>query len=89
MEEYLGILITHYQDGSFRISQPHLIARIIAAIPGMKKARGTKTLVSAGTIPTKDIDGDPRKEHSEYRSVIGMLNYLVNYTHPEMSYTVD
>jgi hypothetical protein len=88
MEEYLGILITHYQDGSFRMSQPHLIDRIIATIPSMKEARGANTPASAGTILNKDIDGELRKEHWEYRSIIGMLNYLVSCTHPEMAYAV-
>ena len=55
MKEYLRILITHYQDGSFRMSQPHLIDRIMAAIPSMKEARGANTPASAGSILTKDI----------------------------------
>ena len=63
MEEYLGILITHYKDGSFRMFQPHLIDRIIAAIPSMKEARGANTPASVGAILTKDVDGNPRKEH--------------------------
>ena len=88
MEEYLGIVIDHNKDGSFRMSQPYLIDRIIAAIPSMKEARSAKTPAAAGDILIKDVDGDPRKEHWEYRSVIGMLNYLVNCTHPEMSYAV-
>ena len=88
MEEYLGILITHGEDGSFRMSQPHLIDRIIESIPGMKDARSATTPASAGVTLTKDEIGEPRKEHWNYRSVIGMLNYLVNCTHPEMSFAV-
>ena len=88
MEEYLGILITHNEDGTYRMSQPHLIDRIISSVPSMKDARSATTPASAGCILTKDIDGERRKEHWSYRSVIGMLNYLVNCTHPEMSLAV-
>ena len=88
MEEYLGILITHGKDKSFRMSQPFLIDRIIASIPGMTDARSASTPAVAGEILNKDIGGELRKEHWNYRSVIGMLNYLVNCTHPEMSFAV-
>ena len=63
MEEYLGILIDHNKDGSFRMSQPYIIDRIIAAIPSMKEAKSAKTPAAAGDILIKDVDGDPRKEH--------------------------
>ena len=88
MEEYLGILITHGKDGSYRMSQPYLIERIIKSIPGMVDARSAKSPACSSVVLTKDVDGAARKEHWNYRSVIGMLNYLVNCTHPEMSYAV-
>ena len=88
MEEYLGILITHNNDGTFRMSRPFLIDRIIEAIPGMKDARSACTSADAGVVLTKDSDGSDRKENWHYRSIIGMLNYLVNCTHPEMSFAV-
>ena len=37
---------------------------------------------------TKDKAGAPRKENWHYRSLIGMLNFLVNSTHPELAYAV-
>ena len=61
MEEYLGIMIEHNKDGSFRMSQPHLIDRIIAAVPSMAQARSVKTPASPGTVLTKDHDGENRK----------------------------
>ena len=66
MEEYLGILITHGEDGSFRMSQPHLIDRIIESIPGMKDARSATTPASAGVTLTKDEIGEHCKEHWNY-----------------------
>ena len=54
MEEYLGILFTHYNDESFRMSQPHLINRIIATIPGMVNARRATTPAQSGEVLNKD-----------------------------------
>ena len=88
MEEYLGIMISHSDDGSYRMSQPLLIDRIIESIPGMSDARSSKTPACSSIVLTKDAEGESRKEKWNYRSVIGMLNYLVNCTHPEMSFAV-
>ena len=39
IEDYLCIIITHGNAISFKISQPYLIYRIVASIPGMTDAR--------------------------------------------------
>ena len=88
MEEYLGIQIDHNTDGSFRMSQPFLIQRIIEFIPGMTEARSAKSPACSSVVLTKEIDGEPRKEQWNYRAIVGMLNYLVNCTHPELSFAV-
>lgn len=80
MEEYLGILIMHVEEGSFKMSQPHLIDILIESIPGIHDARSETTPASAGITLTKDETGEPRKEHWNYMSVIGMLKYLVKCT---------
>ena len=88
MEECLGLQFTHNADGSFRVSQPLLIDRIIDSIPGIRDARSAKSPAAATTILTKDEGGSPRKDNWHYRSVIGMLNYLVSCSHPELAYSV-
>ena len=88
MEEYLGILIDQNKDGTFRMSQPRLIDRIIDSMPSMNDARGVKIPTASGTILTRDLNGKARQEHWNYRLVIGMLNYLVNYTHPALAFSV-
>ena len=88
LEEYHGLQIEHSANGNFRISQPLLIDRIIASIPSMKDARSSKTPASPGITLPKDIRGEPRKETWHYRSVIGMLNFLVTCSHPELSFSV-
>ena len=87
LEEYLGMSIKR-ESGTFTISQPHLIDRIIAAVPGMSNSRSAKTPAATGTILTKDNDGEERQETWNYRSVVGMLNYLVSCTQPDLAYSV-
>ena len=87
IEEYLGVQID--PDGNkMRMSHPHLINRIIEAIPGVKKANPVKYSALPLMILTEDIFGENQKEKWNYRSLIGMLNYLVNSTHPELAYAV-
>ena len=87
MEEYLGIKLEHSKN-TIRMSQPLLINRFIDAIPGMDKAHAVKYPALPSVILTKDEMGPKRRESWKYRSVIGMLNFLVNSTHPELSYAV-
>ena len=83
MEEHLGIMIEHNKDSTFRMSQPHLKDRIIATLPNMIEARSTKSPASPGIILSKDSDVTIRKAHCHYRYIIGIVNFLVNYTRPE------
>ena len=87
MEEYLRILLEH-ESSSIRMSQPLLIERIIKAIPGMSTAHPVSYPALPSVILTKDETGPERRETWNYRSVIGMLNFLVNSTHPELAYAV-
>jgi hypothetical protein len=88
METYLGIQIDKDENGGFTMSQPYLMDRIIATIQDMKDAKICKTPASSTVVLTKDIDGEVRKEDWNYRSVIGMLNYLVNSTQPDLAHAV-
>ena len=65
-----------------QMSHPNLINQIIEAIPGMDKANPKSIPMSPNTVLTKDKSGKERQEKWNYRSLIGMLNYLVNTTHP-------
>jgi hypothetical protein len=88
METYLGIQIDKHENGGFTMSQPYLIDRIIGSIQGMKDAKVCKSPASSTVTLTKDVDGEGRKEEWHYRSVIWMLNYLVNSTQPDLAYAV-
>ena len=88
MEEYLGIMISHNDNGSYHMSQPLLTKRIVQSVPGMADTRVFKIPACSSIIITKDVAGESRKEQWNYRSFIGMLNYVINCTHPEMSFVV-
>ena len=87
LEQYLGLKIEQNKQ-TFRVTQPMLIDRIIASVPSMKDAKSAKSPAVTGQVLTKDDGGEPRKESWNYRSVVGMLNYLVTCTHPELSFAV-
>ena len=87
MIEYLGIKLEHSHD-TIRMSQPLLIDRIIDAVPGMNKAHPVTYPALPSVILTKDEVGPERRESWNYCSVIGMLNFLVNSSHPELTYAV-
>ena len=53
-----------------------LINRIIEEISGIKKANPVRYPVLPLVILTKETNSEERKEHWNYRSVIGMLNFL-------------
>ena len=87
MEEYLCIKLEHADD-SIRMSQPLLIERIIDAVPDMKKANPVNYPALASVVWTKDKKVESRKEKWKYRSVVGMLNFLTNSSHPELTFAV-
>ena len=62
MENYLGIQIDHLKDGTFKLSQPFLIDRIIETIPGMKDAKIAKTPAATDVVLTKDLSGKDRTD---------------------------
>ena len=62
MEECLGILITHNDDGSYRMSQPFVIERIISSIPGMVDTRSANPPACSSVILMKDEGGKVQKE---------------------------
>eukprot|EP00957_Ditylum_brightwellii_P134817 10278912-Ditylum_brightwellii.AAC.1 len=58
------------------------------AIHAMEITTEHKTLASASSVVAKDKDGKTRQKEWNYRSVIGMLNFLVNSTYTELAHVV-
>ena len=65
-----------------------MIEGIIDLIPGVRHANPANYPTLSSVILTKDEHGEKRKENWHYRSLVGMLNFFTNSSHPELAYTV-
>ena len=87
IDKYLGIDIKRKKD-EFHLSQPALSERVINSIPGIDKANPKYTPAIAKELLHKDSNGQARKGNWNYRSLIGMLNFLANSTRPDIQFGV-
>jgi hypothetical protein len=86
--EFLGIKFEQNdEEGTFTLTQPGLIKRIIEAtkLEDCKHYHTPTTLDALGSDP----EGPEFSEEWDYRSVIGMLLYLSNNTRPDITYAVS
>ena len=71
------------------MKQQFLIQRIIEALKCNEHMTGKETPVLSNNILHKDQDGPDRYKQSwNYRSVIGMLNYLSASIRPDIPFAV-
>ncbi len=91
IDKFLGMEITHNKDGSFEITQPHLITRILQLLKldannEWKSSTNSKLTPSEkGAILHRDSEGAPRKADWKYRTAVGMLTYLQGNSRPEIA----
>jgi hypothetical protein len=83
---YPGIDIQKTTQGFIELTQTGLFKKIISAC-GLQDQSAEHT-VPANVILTADLTGPPRKHNWNYRSLIGMLNYLASSTRPDIAFTV-
>lgn len=92
IDKFLGIEIQHNDDGSFELSQPHLINRILQLL-GLDQnnewgsSTNSRKLPSDKTILHRDSEGAERKhaDRWNYRTAVGMLTYLQGNSRPDIS----
>ena len=87
---YLGVKMElNEEDDTVTMSQPFLIDRIIELLgSAITDANVKDTPAVYKEILFKDEDGPERKQDWNYRSAIGMLNYLAASTRPDCLYAV-
>lgn len=95
LTDYLGIRVQHQQDGTIKLSQPHLIDQIIEDCNFVSdreknryKTKPRDTPALSSKVLEKDEDGKPHKATWHYRSVIGKFNFLEKSTRGELAYAV-
>lgn len=87
LSDYLGIHIER-SEASIRLTQPTLINRILATV-GLSAQNIKATSTPATKVLQKDLGGLPRQQSWDYRSVIGMLNFLTRSTRPDLCFAVS
>ena len=89
VESYLGVQVEFDKDKkTISLKQPYLIKRIISALKCTEHMTGKETPVLANNILHKDSDGPERKQSWNYRSLIGILNFLSASTRPDILFAV-
>ena len=87
ISRFLGVDIIRNKDQTFELRQPFLIERILTLLGIDDKVNPRKTPVSKPLLH-KDKDAPDRVRKWNYRSAIGMLNYLQGSTRPDISMAV-
>ena len=88
VSDFLGIEVTHLNDGSIKITQPHLIDTILKDLHLQENTREKSTPALSSQILHPDVDGEDMGEDFHYRNVIGKVNFLEKSTRIDISYSV-
>jgi hypothetical protein len=85
VKDFLGVTIDRRKDGTIKLSQPRLIDKILKALR-LDNAKEKDTPAATSKILSKHTDSEPFDNSFDYRSVIGMLNYLDTGSRSDISY---
>lgn len=87
VDSFLGVKIDKLNDGSFNLTQPTLIDKILD-ITGLNDCNAN--YIPADRVPLGlDPDGLPHDETWSYSTVVGMLLFLITNTRPDCAYAVS
>ena len=87
IKDFLGVNIEQQQDGTILFTQPHLIDKILSALRlDGKEAKPKDAPAASSRILKRHDDSSPFDNHFNYRSVIGMMNYLEAGSRSDISY---
>ena len=86
LSKYLGSDVKYKDGGSFELTQPFLIQRVIDMLGFTSDEIKCNTRPTPAVKPLlhKDLNEIPRMKSWNYRTVIGMLTYLQGTARPDM-----
>jgi histone deacetylase 1/2 len=87
VNKYLGVEITDHKNGTYELSQPYLIERLLSVVK-IDETVNAKPTPATTPLLHKDLEGLERKTGWSYRQIIGMLGYLQGSTRPDISMAV-
>ena len=88
LESFLGIKFERHKNGSFTLTQPGLIQKIIDAT-NMRNCNPVHTPATPNQTLGKDPDGEAMTDTWSYQSVTGMLLYLSTNTRTDINFAVS
>ena len=88
LTSFLGIKFERGNDGTFTMTQPGLIDKIIKAT-GLENCNPNGTPAAPNQTLGKDPDGEEFSEDWSYPSICGMLLYLSTNTRPDCAFAVS
>jgi len=88
LNEYLGVKVTHREDGTIMLAQPHMIQQILDDLSFQDSTTSKPTPALSSTVLDRDLHLPPMNPDFDYPSIIGMLNFLEKSTRPELAFAV-
>jgi hypothetical protein len=80
LTDYLGVNIEKQEDGTIKLSQPHLIDQIIEDANFQTDTKFKFIPAASTKILDKDKEGNPHNATWHYQGIIGKLNFLEKST---------
>jgi len=89
IQDFLGVNVDRRQDGTIKLSQPHLINQILKDLRlDGENVASKATPAASSCILRTHADSKDFDKSFDYRSVIGKMNYLEKGCRSDIAYTV-
>ena len=85
--DFLGVNIKRHPDGTFELTQPHLIEQVLKDLRLHGSTVAVKeTPAASSQLLRRFTESEAFDAHFDYRSVIGKLNYLDKCSRPDIAF---
>ena len=86
IQDFLGVRITRNNDGTITFAQPHLVDKILNAVRLGETGKDRDTPAPSSRILKRNSNSPNFDRSFDYRSVVGMLNYLDAGSRSDIAY---